>query len=110
MLQDLLDVAGECHFELIEQPLPEHHDTALSKCSRVVPVCADESVHTRKEIPHLRDRYDAINIKLDKAGGLTEALAMVEIAKDAGLQIMIGSMVATSLDRKSTRLNSSHRT
>lgn len=97
ILQDLLHVAHECQFELIEQPLPENHDAALAKCERVVPVCADESIHTRNEIPELSDRYDAINIKLDKAGGLTEALTMVESAKAADLKIMVGSMVATSL-------------
>lgn len=82
---------------LIEQPLPAGADEALAGMSRPVPVCADESAHTTADIPGLVGRYDAANIKLDKAGGLTEALAMAKAADDAGLQIMVGCMVATSL-------------
>lgn len=83
--------------ELVEQPLPADADGALATLERPVPVCADESVHTAKDLAALADRYDAVNIKLDKSGGLTEALSMVDIARKSGMTIMIGSMLATSL-------------
>ena len=82
---------------LIEQPLPAGQDQALARIKRPVPVCADESVHDRASLEGLRDRYDAINIKLDKTGGLTEALAMAEAARALGFHLMVGCMVATSL-------------
>lgn len=82
---------------LIEQPLPAGRDEALSAIPRPVPVCADESVHKTADLAALRDRYDAINIKLDKAGGLTEALLMRQEAERLGLGIMVGCMVGTSL-------------
>jgi L-alanine-DL-glutamate epimerase-like enolase superfamily enzyme len=83
--------------ELIEQPLPAPEDEALAGLDRPVPVCADESLHDRASLLRLAGRYDAINIKLDKAGGLTEALALAEEAKRLGLAIMVGCMVGTSL-------------
>lgn len=83
--------------KLIEQPLPADNDAALAEVDRPVPVCADESVHDRASLAHLVGKYDAVNIKLDKAGGLTEALALAEAAEKAGFKIMIGSMVSTSL-------------
>jgi L-alanine-DL-glutamate epimerase-like enolase superfamily enzyme len=82
---------------LVEQPLPAGRDAALARIRRPVAVCADESVHDRKSLDELRDRYDAVNIKLDKTGGLTEALAMADAAQALGFQIMVGCMVATSL-------------
>jgi L-alanine-DL-glutamate epimerase-like enolase superfamily enzyme len=82
---------------LIEQPLPADRDAALATIERSVPVCADESAHSRASLPALVGKYDAINIKLDKAGGLTEALAMAEDAERLGFTIMVGCMVATSL-------------
>jgi len=82
---------------MIEQPLPAADDAALAGIARPVPVCADESLHDRASLAHLAGRYDAINIKLDKAGGLTEALALAAEARARGLMVMIGSMVATSL-------------
>ncbi len=97
LLDPLLDVAAECNFETIEQPLPANADAALGMRVRPVPVCADESAHVASDITALVDRYDAVNIKLDKAGGLTEALAMADAARAAGLDIMAGSMVSTSL-------------
>lgn len=97
LLDRLLDVAAECNFETIEQPLPANADAALGMRVRPVPVCADESAHVASDITALVDRYDAVNIKLDKAGGLTEALAMADAARAAGLDIMAGSMVSTSL-------------
>ena len=88
------DVSG---FELIEQPLPAGADDMLDGLMHSVPVCADESVHTRADFGDIAHRYAAINIKLDKAGGLTEALALRDAAIAAGLNVMVGSMVATSL-------------
>ena len=82
---------------LVEQPLPAGRDDALAGVKRPVAVCADESVHARASLDGLRDRYDAVNIKLDKTGGLTEALAMADAAQALGFDIMIGCMVATSL-------------
>jgi L-alanine-DL-glutamate epimerase-like enolase superfamily enzyme len=82
---------------MIEQPLPADQDQALARIKRPVSVCADESVHDRASLEGLRDRYDAINIKLDKTGGLTEALAMAEAARALGFDLMVGCMVATSL-------------
>lgn len=82
---------------LIEQPLPAGRDAALASIAHPVPLCADESLHARDDLALLRGRYDAINIKLDKAGGLTEALALQAEAEKLGLIVMIGCMVASSL-------------
>lgn len=82
---------------LIEQPLPAGQDALLAGLDRLVPVCADESLHTRDDLAVLRDRYDAVNIKLDKAGGLTEALALASDARALGYKIMVGCMLGTSL-------------
>jgi L-alanine-DL-glutamate epimerase-like enolase superfamily enzyme len=96
-LPRLLDACAAAAVGLVEQPLPAGHDQALAHIRRPVPVCADESAHTAADIPRLIGLYDAINIKLDKAGGLTAALAMAEAASRAGLRIMVGCMVSTSL-------------
>jgi L-alanine-DL-glutamate epimerase-like enolase superfamily enzyme len=82
---------------LVEQPLPEGQDDALARIIRPIPVCADESVHDRNSLAKLAGKYDAVNIKLDKTGGLTEALAMAKEARKAGFAIMAGCMVGTSL-------------
>jgi L-alanine-DL-glutamate epimerase-like enolase superfamily enzyme len=82
---------------LIEQPLPEGRDAALAQIRRPIPVCADESVHDRASLEAIGGKYDAINVKLDKAGGLTEALALAAEAERRGFDIMLGCMVATSL-------------
>src|ERR1035437_1680949 len=82
---------------LVEQPLPDGRDQALAGLKRPIPVCADESAHDRTSLAALVGKYDAVNIKLDKAGGLTEALAMAAEAERAGFAIMAGCMVATSL-------------
>jgi L-alanine-DL-glutamate epimerase-like enolase superfamily enzyme len=82
---------------LVEQPLPAAADGALAGRAWSVPVCADESLHDRASLTGLAGKYDAINIKLDKAGGLTEALALAEEAERLGLTIMVGCMLATSL-------------
>jgi L-alanine-DL-glutamate epimerase-like enolase superfamily enzyme len=96
-LQRNLAACEEAGVTLVEQPLPAGHDEALAHLRRPMAVCADESVHDLASIPGLRGRYDAVNIKLDKAGGLTEALAMADAAQALGLEIMVGCMVATSL-------------
>jgi L-Ala-D/L-Glu epimerase / N-acetyl-D-glutamate racemase len=82
---------------LIEQPLPVGQDDALASAPRPIPVCADESVHDRASLARLRGKYDAVNIKLDKTGGLTEALALKAEAEGRELAIMVGCMVGTSL-------------
>ena len=97
MLSPLMAVAAEIRCEVVEQPLPSGSDAALARIDRHVPVCADESLHTRSELAALADRYDAVNIKLDKTGGLTEALALARDARSHGFSIMVGSMVSTSL-------------
>ena len=72
-------------------------DAALAHITRPIAVCADESIHDRASLAALRDRYDAVNIKLDKTGGLTEAMAMADAAQALGFEVMVGCMVATSL-------------
>ena len=81
----------------MEQPLPAGADAALADVEREVPIAADESCHTRADLPGLAGRYDVVNIKLDKTGGLTEALALRDAARAAGFGIMVGCMLATSL-------------
>jgi L-alanine-DL-glutamate epimerase-like enolase superfamily enzyme len=92
-----LDACAAVGVTLVEQPLPAGNDAALARIKRPIAVCADESVHDRASLAALRDRYDAINIKLDKTGGLTEALALADAAHALGFDIMVGCMVATSL-------------
>ena len=87
----------EAGVELIEQPLPAGKDDMLRHADRPVPVCADESLHVSDDLGHLAGSYDAINIKLDKTGGLTEALRLREAAKAHGFALMVGCMVGTSL-------------
>jgi L-alanine-DL-glutamate epimerase-like enolase superfamily enzyme len=82
---------------LVEQPLPAADDAALAEVVHPIPVCADESVHDRATLTRLKGKYEAVNIKLDKAGGLTEALALADEASRLGFTIMVGSMVSTSL-------------
>jgi L-alanine-DL-glutamate epimerase-like enolase superfamily enzyme len=96
-LEPNLAACAEAGVTLVEQPLPAGWDEMLGRIRRPVRVCADESVHDRKSLDALRGRYDAVNIKLDKTGGLTEALAMADAAKALGFDIMVGCMVATSL-------------
>ncbi len=96
-LEHHLKISAEMNIALVEQPLPAGKDEMLAVINRPVIVCADESVHHTGDLASLRDRYDAINIKLDKTGGLTEALAMKREAQRLGFQIMLGCMVGTSL-------------
>jgi L-alanine-DL-glutamate epimerase-like enolase superfamily enzyme len=83
--------------DLIEQPLPAGRDNDLLGFDSPVPLCADESVHTAADIEALAGKYQAVNIKLDKAGGLTEALVLAETAQARGMKIMVGCMLGTSL-------------
>ncbi|MEH3107393.1 MAG: dipeptide epimerase [Sphingomonas fennica] len=82
---------------LLEQPLPAGDDAALAGLAPLVPICADESVHTAADLPALAGRYGLVNVKLDKAGGLTAALALADAARAAGFGIMVGCMICSSL-------------
>ncbi len=94
---DLAPYLTRLGVELVEQPLPAGQDQALAEIPRPVPVCADESCHDRASLPHLAGLYDVVNVKLDKAGGLTEALALSRESRAMGLGVMVGCMVGTSL-------------
>ena len=83
--------------DLVEQPLPAGEDDALIGMARPVPVCADESCHDRASLAALKGKYDMVNIKLDKTGGLTEALALRDAARAEGYDVMVGCMVGSSL-------------
>ncbi|MFE1598585.1 N-acetyl-D-Glu racemase DgcA [Methylobacterium sp. ID0610] len=96
-LAENLAACAAAGVELIEQPLPADDDGALDGLPRSIPLCADESLHDTAGLDALVGRYDAINIKLDKAGGLTEALALARAARERGLTIMVGCMLGTSL-------------
>ncbi len=99
----LADLAGNlaacaaAGVELVEQPLPAAHDSGLQTIPHTVPICADESLHTTGDLARLAGRYDAVNIKLDKAGGITEALAVAAEARRLGFRVMVGCMLGTSL-------------
>ncbi len=96
-LADHLTACAKAGFALIEQPVPADRDEILADRPRDVMICADESLHDRHGLAGLVGRYDAINIKLDKAGGLTEALALAADAHQLGFSIMVGCMLGTSL-------------
>jgi L-alanine-DL-glutamate epimerase-like enolase superfamily enzyme len=96
-LRDNLAACAVAGVTLVEQPLAAGQDDALAAIHHPIPVCADESVHDRASLAALADKYDAVNVKLDKTGGLTEALALVAEAERRGFQVMAGCMVATSL-------------
>ena len=90
--------------ELIEQPFPANADEVLETLDHPIPVCADESCHTTADLRRLTNRYDMINVKLDKSGGLTEALRLCDRARDSGFKLLIGCMVGTSLGMAPARL------
>jgi L-alanine-DL-glutamate epimerase-like enolase superfamily enzyme len=96
-LSENLAACAEAGVALVEQPLPAGNDAILAHIGHPIPICADESVHDRTSLAGLRGKYDAVNVKLDKTGGLTEALALAAEAKAAGFELMVGCMVATSL-------------
>ncbi|WP_374763627.1 dipeptide epimerase [Yunchengibacter salinarum] len=93
----LLAALADAGVRLVEQPLPAGADAALAEIDRPVPVFADESIHGPGDLPTLKDRYDGINLKLDKTGGLTEALRLADRAAELGMTLMVGSMLGTSL-------------
>jgi L-Ala-D/L-Glu epimerase len=92
-----LAACAQAGVTLVEQPLPAGRDDALTRITRPLPICADESVHATASLSTLVGKYDAINLKLDKTGGLTEALVMADEAERRGFTLMVGCMVATSL-------------
>jgi L-alanine-DL-glutamate epimerase-like enolase superfamily enzyme len=92
-----LAACAQAGVTLVEQPLPAANDDALARIARPLAICADESAHGRASLPALVGKYDAVNIKLDKTGGLTEALVMAGEAERLGFTLMVGCMVATSL-------------
>ncbi len=96
-LAALMPMLVDLRVELIEQPLPADADDALARMEHPIPLCADESCRTIADLDRLGGKYEAINIKLDKVGGLTEALALAAEAKRRGLRIMAGGMIGTSL-------------
>jgi L-alanine-DL-glutamate epimerase-like enolase superfamily enzyme len=96
-LSPMLEACAEAGVDLVEQPLPAGNDEALRSIARAVTVCADESVHGLDTLDDLTGKYDAINIKLDKTGGLTPAIALALAAREKKLKIMVGCMLATSL-------------
>jgi L-Ala-D/L-Glu epimerase len=94
----------ESGIELIEQPFPAHGDEVLETLDHPIPVCADESCHITADLPRLTNRYEVINVKLDKTGGLTEALHLCQRARESGFKLLIGCMVCTSLGIAPARL------
>jgi len=97
LYQTLAPVLVRLGIEMVEQPLPADEDEALRDLERVLPVCADESCHDRASLAGLKGKYDMVNIKLDKTGGLTEALALRNAALEQGYSVMVGCMVGSSL-------------
>jgi L-alanine-DL-glutamate epimerase-like enolase superfamily enzyme len=96
-LSAFMPVLSDLRVELIEQPLPADADDALARLESPIPICADESCRTMADLDRLDGKYQAINIKLDKVGGLTEALALSTEAKRRGMRIMVGGGIGTSL-------------
>ena len=90
--------------ELIEQPFPADADEVLQALDHPIPICADESCHTGANLPRIKSRYEMINVKLDKTGGLTEGLRLCELAREAGFKLLIGCMVGTSLSMAPARI------
>jgi L-Ala-D/L-Glu epimerase len=97
ILPHMLAACAETGVELVEQPLPAADDEALRGLARTTLICADESAHGVESLEKLKGKYDAVNIKLDKTGGLTPALVMAKQARADGFKIMVGCMLATSL-------------
>ena len=103
-----LEACAEAGVVMVEQPLPAGQDDILEGMARAVPICADESAHGIDTLASVARRYDAINVKLDKTGGLTAALALVEAAQALGLGLMVGCMVGTSLSMAPAMLLARH--
>jgi L-alanine-DL-glutamate epimerase-like enolase superfamily enzyme len=102
--QKIVPALKQLGVELIEQPFPAKADEVLEILDHPIPVCADESCHTTGDLPRLTNRYEVVNVKLDKTGGLTEALRLCERARDSGFKLLIGCMVCTSLAIAPARL------
>ena len=102
--QKIVAALKQLGVELIEQPFPAKADEVLETLDHPIPVCADESCHTTGDLRHLANRYEVVNVKLDKTGGLTEALRLCERARDGGFKLLIGCMVCTSLGIAPARL------
>jgi L-alanine-DL-glutamate epimerase-like enolase superfamily enzyme len=97
LLRQLQPLLARLPIAFVEQPLPASEDAALANFNPLVPLCADESLHTTTDLPHVAQRYQVINIKLDKTGGLTEALQLLAAARARNLGVMVGCMISTSL-------------
>lgn len=95
-LAERCQLLADLNIAMLEQPLPAGEDAALETFIHPLPICADESCHTRDSLPALRGRYEMVNIKLDKTGGLTEALALADAAQAQGFSLMLGCMLCTS--------------
>jgi L-alanine-DL-glutamate epimerase-like enolase superfamily enzyme len=102
--QRIVPALKKLDVELIEQPFPANADEVLETLDHHVLVCADESCHTTNDLPRLKNRYDVVNVKLDKTGGLTEALRLYDRARESGFKLFIGCMVGTSLSMAPARL------
>ncbi|HME87689.1 MAG TPA: N-acetyl-D-Glu racemase DgcA [Chthoniobacterales bacterium] len=100
----IVSALKELGVELIEQPFPADADEVLETLAHPIPVCADESCHTTADLPRLKNRYEMVNVKLDKTGGLTEALRLCGRARESGFKLLIGCMVGTSLSMAPARL------
>ena len=96
-VQALCDTMARLGVSMVEQPIPAGQDSVLATFKHPLPICADEAFHTRADLAQIAERYDMVNVKLDKTGGLTEALAVVEEASQRGLGIMVGCMLGSSL-------------
>ncbi|MCW8334450.1 N-acetyl-D-Glu racemase DgcA [Vibrio paucivorans] len=99
-LAELFEQLANYQIAMIEQPVPAGQDDVLQGIPHPIPLCADESCHTSEDLPALLGRYEMINIKLDKTGGLTEALRIEELARDHGFSVMVGCMLGTSIAMK----------
>lgn len=97
LMERMQDVLVAERVALLEQPVPAGEDAWLADFEPLVPICADEAVHVASDLALVAERYQVVNVKLDKAGGLTEALAMVRLAHAQGFSVMVGCMLATSL-------------
>jgi L-Ala-D/L-Glu epimerase / N-acetyl-D-glutamate racemase len=102
--QQIVSRLKDLRVELIEQPFPADADQVLATLPHPIAVCADESCHTRADLPRLRDVYEVINVKLDKTGGLTEALRLCESARENDFKLLVGCMVGTSLSMAPARV------
>ena len=102
--QKIVPVLRGLRVEVIEQPFPADADEVLETLDHPIPVCADESCYTSADLPRLTNRYEMINVKLDKTGGLTEALLLTERARQSGFKLLIGCMVGTSLSMAPARV------